>query len=519
MRVLPESAWCVLMAALAGCSSGSGSDGGRGPSGSGGPWLAYSGGGVFALDLSARAAPPVTLDPSSNVGGLRTVESGTYSAATGAVSGVQPHSAIWISGGRILRAGVAAGTAPSSAQVSSESSVGDPSPLNPTPNHLCDTAVVVDWATLGDSRFFYTLAGSDRHCGGTDDVVKSTRLTSPSGEAPITLPGRRVSEIRSPSTGAITGWLLIDGTSRLVRTDASFANPLQLAASVGFAFVVGRAPSHLLVLLQSGSQPTVRRFDSAAGTLDTTALFTLPGGIGASVGATAQDDGTAYMMVFDGSWSLYRLALDATQADSAVQMTSEAGRNVRGLLQLTTSKVVFIANAGGTDSLVAVDKTASGTTAAPALGAAQSPGTVLTLLGSAADKVYVNATASGRTARAVTEVGADAVSQANAAWVGLADVAGTRTAVLASGLSGATNFGSATVSTVVAGTGSPGITLGALPPELTTMDVLHWSGGTGLLRAFTDAQSAYGEIFFADASAAGSLLRVTNTASVSESLP
>jgi len=508
------------MAALA--AGGCGNSGGNGPSGSGGPWLPYSGAGVFALDLSARAAPPVTLDPSSNVGGLRLVESGTYDAAAGSVSGLQPQSAIWISGGKIFRANLAAGATPSVIRVSSESSIGDPSPLNPTPNHLCDTAVTVDWATPGDSRFFYTLAGSDTQCGGPDDVVKSTRAKSPAGEAPVTVPGRRVSEIRSPSTGAITGWLLVDGTGRLVRTDTAFANPVQLVASVGSAFTVGRAPSQLLVMMQTGSQVIVRRFDSAAGTLDATVLFTLPGGIGAGLGATAQDDTNAYMMVFDGStasWSLYRLALAATQANSAVQMTSEAGHDVHLDLALTANKVVFTTNAAGADSLVAVDKTAAGTTPAPALGAAVPAGTFLTLIGAAVDKVYVNATFSGRTARAVTEAGTDAVAQANAAWIGLADAAGTSLAVLASGLSGATNFGGASLSTVLAASGAADVTLGTLPPGLTTMDRLHWSSGNGLLRAFTDAQGVYGEIFFADATSAGSLLRVTNTASISESLP
>src|SRR6266481_4035895 len=426
-RRFGRSAWYLLAVAFAavGCG-GSGGGGGNPPPGSGGPWLPYRGTAVFALDLSAPGATPVTVDPSSNAGGLRLVESGTYSAATGTVSGLQPHTAIWISGSRVSRASAAAGGTPSAAQVSSESSVGDPSPLNPTANHLCDTAVTSDWATPGDSRFFYTLAGSDRQCGGSDDVVKSTRLTSPSTEAPVTVPGRRISEIRSPSTGGITGWLLIDATNRLVRTDPAFANPVQLLASAGFASVVGRAPSHLLLLVQSGPQVTVRRFDSAAGTLDTTALFTLPGGIGSTVGATTQDDTTAYVMVFESGTSsrlLFRLALAATQADSAVQMTSEAGHTTGPVLLATTNKVVFTTNAAGTDSLVAVDKTAAGSVAAPALGAASPSGTVLTLIGAAADRVYVNARGTGRTARAVTESGSDAIAEANAAWLGLTDVA------------------------------------------------------------------------------------------------
>jgi hypothetical protein len=379
----------------------------------------------------------------------------------------------------------------------SESTVGDPSPLNPTPTHLCDTAVVTDWATPGDSWYFYTLAGSDRQCGGADDVVKSTRVTAAASEAPVTVPGRRMAPVQSPSAGAITGWLVIDATGRLVRTDAAFANPAQLVASVGFAFVVGA-----------------------------TALFTLPGGSGSTVGAKVQDASNVYMVVYDGSnglsQSLYRLALSTTQASSAVQMTSEAGRTVGPVLLLTTNKVVFTVAVSGTDSLVAVDKAAAGTTAAPALGAAQPTGTALTLIAAANDKVYFNFLGtSGRSALALDETGTSVIAQANAQWVGFADVASASTGVMASGLSSTGNYGGALLSTVVAATAASGITLGTLPADVTTLDRLRWSGSKGPLRGFTPAAggATYGEILFADAATAGSLVRVTNTASVSETLP
>jgi hypothetical protein len=517
---LESGARWIIAAVLAAAGCGGGPGGGGPPPGSGGPWLPFAGGGIFAVSMSAPATAPATFDQTSNVGGLRLVQRGTYDPATGAVSGVEPHAAIWIAGGKIWRASAAAGASLAAAQVSSETSVGDPSPLNPTSTHLCDAAVETDWANPGDSRYLYTLAGSDKQCGGADDVVKSMRVTAAAFEAPVTLSGRRVTAVRSPSTGAITGWLLIDATGRLVRTDAAFANPVQLVASVGFAFVVGATSSQQLVLLQSGSQVVVRRFDPAAGTLDATALFTLPGGISSSVGARAQDATNVYMAVWDGSagaWSLHRLTLAATDANSAVQMTSESGRTVGTLLLLTTNKVAFTVTASGTDSLVATDKSAAGTAAAPALGAAQPSGTTLTPIAAAADKVYVNFVgASGRSALALDEAGTNAISQANAQWVGFADVGGVSTAVLASGLSSTGSYGGAGLSTVAAATAASGIALGTLPAEVTTLDRLRWSGSKGLLRGFT---GNYGEILFADAGTAGSLLRVTNTASVSESLP
>ena len=282
--------------------------------------------------MSSPAAAPVTLDQTSNVGGLRLIQRGTYDPASGAVSGVEPYAAIWIAGGKIWRASATAGGTPSSAQVSSEANVGDPSPLNPTPFHLCDTAVVNDWANPGDSRFFYTLAGSDKQCGGSDDVEKSTRLTAPASEAPVTVPGKRVAAIQTPATGALSGWLVL-GTS-FVRTDPSFANPVVVLAGVGAAALVAGTPSQMLLRVHSSGTVRVQRFDPAAGTLDSTDLFTLPGGISATTGATAQDASNAYMIAYDAGFaaSLYRLPLSATQADSAVQMTSEAGRTVTSLL-------------------------------------------------------------------------------------------------------------------------------------------------------------------------------------------
>lgn len=53
------------------------------------------------------------------------------------------------------------------------------------------------------------------------------------------------------------------------------------------------------------------------------------------------------------------------------------------------------------------------------------------------------------------------------------------------------------------------------------MSRLRWPGSKGLIRGFTrDANGGlFGEVLFADASAAGSLLRVTNTPTISETLP
>src|SRR5258707_1473807 len=381
-----------VIAALLLTASGCGSTGGNPGGGSGGPWLLYAGAGVFALDGSKPSAAVVTVDATSNVGGLRVAPRGTYAAATGTVSAVEAYAGIWISGGRILRTSTLAGSTLATAQVSSETNVGDPSPLNPTPTHLCDTEVVTDWSNPGDSRFLYTLAGPDLQCGTLDDVVKATRLEAAATDTPVTVPGRRVSVVRAPSTGAITGWLAIDGSGRLVRTDAAFANPVQLLASAGFAFAIATTPSQLLLLVQSGSAVAVQRFDPIAGTLDATALFTLPGGIASSVAGRAQDASAGYMIVFDGSngaYSLCGLPLWATQASSAIQMTSETGRRASSSVWLTTNKVVFIATASGTDLLVAADKNVAGTSPAPPLSAASPGGTSPGLAGRPAGKVFV----------------------------------------------------------------------------------------------------------------------------------
>jgi len=241
-----------------------------------------------------------------------------------------------------------------------------------------------------------------------------------------------------------------------------------------------------------------------------------------TVAGRAQDATAVYVVVFDGSsgaYSLWRLPLEATQANSAIQMTSETGRTVSSGLWLTTNRVVFIATASGTDSLVAADKSVAGTSPAPALGAASAANTSLSLAGSAADKVFVNVLLpGGRSVSAVNEAGTDAVAQANGERVGFA---GDTTALLAAGLSATGSYSGASLSTVAAATGAAGIQLGTVPAGIESVSRLRWPGSKGLLRGFTkDASgSMFGDVLFADASAAGSLLRVTNTPTISETVP
>src|SRR6267143_1500498 len=106
MARVDSGSWRALAAVLAAAACGGGGGGGGPPSGSGGPWLPFSGWGVFAMDMSSPAAAPVTLDQTSNVGGLRLVQRGTYDPASGAVSGVEPYAAIWIAGGKTWPASV-----------------------------------------------------------------------------------------------------------------------------------------------------------------------------------------------------------------------------------------------------------------------------------------------------------------------------------------------------------------------------------------------------------------------------
>jgi len=90
----------------------------------------------------------------------------------------------------------------------------------------------------------------------------------------------------------------------------------------------------------------------------------------------------------------------------------------------------------GTPSLVAVDKAAAGTAAAPALGAAPPSGTSLMPIAALGVKLYFNsAAASGaRTARAFDESGTSVIAQADAEWLGFTDVGSTNTASVSESL-------------------------------------------------------------------------------------
>src|SRR4051812_45077009 len=105
-------AWFAAVACGGGSNTNSGlPDGGGGGGGgtAGGPWLLYSGGGVFAVDANSPSAAPVPVQQLSNVGGLRNVQRGTWSATSGQASATEPHAAIWTAGGKIWRASATAG--------------------------------------------------------------------------------------------------------------------------------------------------------------------------------------------------------------------------------------------------------------------------------------------------------------------------------------------------------------------------------------------------------------------------
>src|SRR6266852_4098412 len=152
-----------VIAALLLTASGCGSTGGN-PGGSGGPWLLYAGTGVFALDASKPSAAVVTVDATSNVGGLRVVPRGTYAAATGTVSAVEAYAGIWISGGRILRTSTRAGSTLATAQVSSGTIALLGAIVTTPASHPGDTGVVTVCWQPGGSRFLCTRAGPDTPC-------------------------------------------------------------------------------------------------------------------------------------------------------------------------------------------------------------------------------------------------------------------------------------------------------------------------------------------------------------------
>lgn len=323
--------------------------------------------GVYAVDPTAPASPTM-VSGIAELAGPDTVYQGSYDPETQTVSDLRPYSLIWIGSRKIYRMDVAAGSPYETKEIGDEPSMylPNPDPLR-TSQVFCGEEIITDWANPDASWYKYTLSQpgsfSSVHCTymGSDEV-KVVPINSTL--APFTPPGRIIQVIRDPATGGIVGWLLMINND-LVRTDASFANSAVVEASANTVYAAMDQNGNLILQVNG----ELRRYDVVSGTLSTVPLFS---GIPIIRPLYIQDADNLYFDIetdFTTSIPIYRLPLNATTTNAAVQLVNAEGGQFRGF-RLTTNKLIYTVkvNVPGSSDPVSNIKSISKTAASIGIG-------------------------------------------------------------------------------------------------------------------------------------------------------
>jgi hypothetical protein len=222
---------------LTGCGSGSG--GGSGSSGSGGTtppppaqvqYVAPQDN-VFVAAINPASTGTMYSPTLGNFAGARTFITGTIQAGTPTVQDQAQFAQVYkYTDGHIYGVTLLTSSTPSAVQISSESQAtiddlcsnnGANTLLGTTVNYVA-TQYYNDYANPANSVYFYRLPGPSGTCNTTGDIIHMVKLGMSSSVAPITalMP---VAVIHNPTTGAITGFIVNEGTA-ITEYDENFQN-------------------------------------------------------------------------------------------------------------------------------------------------------------------------------------------------------------------------------------------------------------------------------------------------------
>lgn len=250
---------------LSGCGGGGGGGGGSGGSPNTAPssgafgWILKATGasGAFSYGLSlvhpSKTDTEYTIEvANSNVSDARLLSGGTLDTGSRQVTGLQPHSLVYIVGGDVrLLPMQANGSAPAS-RVQRAGSTS-----------ACRFELAAnDAATPLHSRYIVSSAGSDGVCGTSDDGRAEVRLTSAGGVTYTPIAGESpLGVVRDPSTLAPRGWIY-PRTVVLWNSGSGTAFATRTGSAPAIERVI--ASTYRSSLAEDGTQLSV--FDYAGGT-------------------------------------------------------------------------------------------------------------------------------------------------------------------------------------------------------------------------------------------------------------
>ncbi len=483
--------------------------------------------GLYSVNSDSPAVP-ATVDGNA-LAFVRSVDTGTLDTSTGTVSNYRQHAVVFASGGRLYRQ--YADQAPAPAQISNvttiSAGVGNGA-AGSSATDLCYLNTMMDLAAPDNSVVIYGQAGTDATCGNTDDTSFWLRLNTSTSTAPSALAVLPVAPVYS-SAGAITNFLVINGSGALVKLDANFggatttiaAGPFAVTANDKDIWVAHLSPTRIVVHLPPagslGPSGELRIVDVGANSI-TGALGTIANRT--AWGYNHVNDSSNFYFVGNDAAGDYTGIIQRFPVNGSAAATTfvNAGAVRIDTLWFTPNSVVYSTDTGtGTTSIAAVPRI-GGAPVSLATGTAGE--SVSFYVVSNTGYVYFNrvsSTLSAWRAQAVKDDGTGLVSHgaANGAEWSSFQFPTTYNAysgefyaektVVAEFSAAASSIAGATLSVVDGGTAAKnGIVVGTVPAG-----IQYLFGGSFGPRALWSGFDGDGEVFYADTTVVNSLTRVT----------
>ncbi len=507
-----------------------------------GSFLFYKGSGISALDPAAPGAP-VQLQSSSRSGGEFLIYQGIYDSSTKTVRDLMPHSAIWAGDagtnsafrydGLIYRASAKTPQEGRSQVISFEEGFTFRHPVGGRrSSDYCDAQVVVDWANPDNTQFFYSLAGSDLKCGlSSNSPTYMVRSGSDAGTPPRLVPDFFTGPLRETETGAISGWLAIQGGNRLYLTTPDFETVSEVQTSApGWGRIL--APFHdfsrYLLYYYESSELVFAEYDCAGNRISDPVFRIQPlSSYSPHIYAYQNDDTDLYVAVDNGDeGSILRISLSDQGFGAVQEMAHETDGRFVGVFQMSENALFYEWESQGTTNLRVVAKTAAGSEPGISIAAPESVTDPDPTLKPA---LFYNSRNGGtRYASIISDNGAYIARFENAQWVGSvyprqinlkADTPPSAW-ILATGVSDTGNYASATLHVYHMQSQSVDVELGVLEGDNITQLGLNRSIGPDVLAIgyMSKDSSMMGDLYLFNIDTAGSLVRLTDTPDLSEGL-
>lgn len=223
-RMIAHAVWVsLLVISLIACGGGSDSGGGGTSSNSNSSQLLYDTYGDNAVTAGAfYKVDPTSLQSTmidSSIVPPRLVEAATYNPSGLQLSDIHPYAVVYAKSGGLFKVSTMASDSATPAQISNETGT----------NNLCFIRSFDDYSDPDNSIITYTLKGSDNQCWTNDDIGKATKLGASASTTPVTIPTNNpvvnIIGIHDISNGAIKGFAALDNVAnKLYSCDANFSN-------------------------------------------------------------------------------------------------------------------------------------------------------------------------------------------------------------------------------------------------------------------------------------------------------